>query len=361
MATKERKLFGELQDRVDAVAFTNGNEPNVDLSFFWVTGIPNGIFEGGVAIATSRKVEVISSELEELSSRSAGVRTTVYKTMKQREELVRKRFSGFDFIGVNSEELTHANFKFFRKCAGKARLVDVSERVGRARMIKSEDEIVRIKKACDITSIAARSIPDLVTAGMTETAAAAELNYMMMKLGASATAFTTNASFGSTTAEPHYTPAGRKLKKGQLALFDFGAQYMRYAADLTRTFVCSKPSARQTRMHEVVLESQLAAIDAIHGGAHGKDVDAAARDIVEKSEFRGKFIHGTGHGLGVSVHDPGGIRKSKDMILEPGMVMTVEPGVYLTGFGGVRIEDDILVTKDGCRVLTKAPKELITI
>jgi Xaa-Pro dipeptidase len=359
LATKERKLFAQLKDKVDAVAFTNGTEPNIDLSFFWVTGIPNGIFEGGVAIATPRTVEVISSELEELSARTSGVRTTVYRTMKQREELVRKRFSRFDRIGVNSEELTYANYKFFRKCAGKTKLIDVSESIEKARVIKSEDEISRIQKACDITSKTAKAIPEFISEGMTETAAAAELNYMMMKLGATTTAFTTNASFGPATAEPHYTPAGRRLGKGQLALFDFGAQYMRYAADLTRTFVCSKPNAKQIEMHRVVLEAQLAAIDAIHGGAHGKEVDAAARDIVERSTFKGKFIHGTGHGLGVSVHDPGGIRMSKDMILEPGMVMTVEPGVYISGFGGVRIEDDVLVTKEGCRVMTRAPKELI--
>ena len=361
MATKERKLFAELKGEVDAVAFTNGSEPNLDLSFFWITGIPNGIFEGGVAVATSRGVEVISSELEELSAKMSGVKTSVYKSMKHREEIVKKRFAAFDRIGVNSEELTYANFKFFRKCAGKAKLVDVSESVSDARMIKSDDEIARIQKACDITSKTAKAIPELVSEGMTETSAAAELNYMMMKLGATTTAFTTNASFGLTTAEPHYSPAARKLRKGQLALFDFGAQYMRYAADVTRTFVCSRPNSKQIEMHEVVLEAQLAAIDAIHGGAHGKAVDAAARDIVEKSAFKGRFIHGTGHGLGVSVHDPGGIRMSKDMILEPGMVMTVEPGVYISGFGGVRIEDDVLITKSGCKVMTRAPKELIRI
>lgn len=361
MATKEKKLFAELKGEVDAVAFANGTEPNIDLSFFWVTGIANGIFEGGVAVATPRRTEVVSSQLEELSARMSGVKTTVYKTGKEREELVKRRFSRFDRIGVNSEELTHSNFKFFRKCAGKARLVDVSEAVGKARMTKTLDEIARIQKACDITSRTAKAIPDLVSEGMTETAAAAELNHMMMKLGASTTAFTTNASFGPGTAEPHYTPAARRLRKGQLMLFDFGAQYMRYASDLTRTLVCGRPSTKHTEMHEVVLEAQIAAIDAIRGGAHGQKVDAAARDVIERSAFKGLFIHGTGHGLGVSVHDPGGIRQSKDMILEPGMVMTVEPGVYIKGFGGVRIEDDVLVTKGGCKVLTRAPKELIRV
>jgi len=361
MATNERKLFASLKDRVDAVALMNGSEPNIDLSFFWITGIPSGIFEGGVAIATPRRVEVVSSQLEELSARTSGVRTSAYATMKQREDIVRRKFRAFDRIGVNSEELTYANFKFLRKCTGKAKLVDVSDEIGKARMIKSDEELVRIQRACDITSKTARSIPDIISRGMTETAAAAELNYMMMKLGASTMAFTTNASFGATTAEPHYQPASRRLRTGQLALFDFGAQYMRYAADVSRTFICGSASGRQKRMHEIVLAAQLEAIDAIHGGAHGAQVDKAARDIVERSEFKGKFIHGTGHGLGVSVHDPGGIRSSKDMILEPGMVMTVEPGIYIGGFGGVRIEDDVLVTKDGCKVLTRAPKELVRI
>jgi len=361
MATKERKLFAELGKEVDAVAFTNGTEPNLDLSFFWVTAISNGIFEGGVAIATPRGLEVISSELEELSARTSGVKTTVYRTNKDREAIVRKRFSRFDRIGVNSVELTQANYKFFRRCAGRARLIDVSDAIGRARMTKDEDEIGRIKKACDITSRTARAIPELVSEGMAETEAAAELNYMMMRLGASTTAFETNASFGPATAEPHYSPASKKLRRGQLALFDFGAQFKRYASDLTRTFVCSRPNARQRQMHEVVLEAQQAAIDSVSGGAHGKRVDAAARNIVEKSPFKGKFIHHTGHGLGVSVHDPGGIRATKDLVLKPGMVMTIEPGVYIKGFGGVRIEDDVLVTKTGCKVLTKAPKELIQI
>jgi Xaa-Pro dipeptidase len=183
----------------------------------------------------------------------------------------------------------------------------------------------------------------------------------MMKLGAEAPSFPTNASWGSATAEPHYVPRSRKLKKGQLALFDFGASYRKYVSDITRTYVCGAPNSRQKRMYGIVLEAQLAAIDAVHDGASGKMVDAAARDIIDKSEFKGRFIHGTGHGLGISVHDPGGIGPNRDTILREGMVMTVEPGVYVQGFGGVRIEDDILVTKGGCRVLTKASKDFLRI
>ncbi len=357
MATRQRKIFAEVKDKADAVVLTNASEPNIDMSFFYATGIVNGIFEGCFAIVRPNGVEVLSSDLEALSARQAGVRTTAFRTGKERKELLRKRLRGFSKIGVNSSELTHANYKFIKKCAPKARLVDVSEAIGRARVIKDSDEISRLRKGCQIASKTADAIPDIVQEGMKETEAAAELNYMMMKLGASGPAFATNASFGSTTAEPHYVPAGRRLKRGQLALFDFGASFQRYASDITRTFSCGAPSARQKMMYETVLEAQLAAIDEVADGVHGKDVDGAARKVIDSSAFKGRFIHGTGHGLGLSVHDPGAISSARDMVLREGMVLTVEPGVYVKNFGGVRIEDDVLVTKSGCRILTSASKE----
>lgn len=361
MATRQRRIFAELGDDVDAVVLMNASEPNLDMSFFYATDIKNGLFEDCPAIVKRSGVEVISSQLEELSAREAGVRTTVFRTTKGRDELVKKRLRGLRRIGVNSRELAHSNYRYIKKCARGAKVVDVSEAIGRARLIKDEEEISRIRTACDITSKTAESIPRIIKPGMKETEAAAELNYMMMKLGAAGPAFETNASFGSTTAEPHYVPAGRRLRKGQFALFDFGAKYVRYAADLTRTFGCGPRSARQKRMYEVVLEAQLAAIDLVMDGAHGRDVDGAARSIIDASEFKGKFIHGTGHGIGLSVHDPGHISPRSDMLLKEGMVLTVEPGVYEKGFGGVRIEDDVLVTKKGCRVLTSAPKEFVSI
>jgi Xaa-Pro dipeptidase len=359
MATKEKRIFSELNDDVDAVVFINGTEPNLDQSFFYATGIINGLFEDCVAIVRSKEVEVLSSKLEELSARQAGARTAVYEDKKQRIDLTTKRLKGMKKIGINSNELTHSNFMFIKMCSKGARLVDVSKYVAKARMLKDPEEITRIRRACVIASRTADAIPDLVKKGMTETEAAAEINYMMMKLGASGPSFGTNASFGTTTAEPHYVPALRKLKAGQLALFDFGAAYKRYVSDITRTLVCSTPNARQLKMYDVVLRAQQAGIDAIHDGVHGREVDQAARKIIDGSAFKGRFIHSTGHGLGLSVHDPGAISSSRDMILKEGMILTVEPGVYVKGFGGVRIEDDVIVTKNGCRMLTTASREFV--
>lgn len=357
MATKERRIFASMESDVDAVVLMNGTEPNLDNSFFYATGIANGLFEGCVAIIQPKRTEVLSSELEELSSRSAGVRTTVFNSVEHRHDILTRKLKGMRRIGVNSHDVTHANYLKIKKAAGRAKLVDVSADIENARVVKQPDEISVIKKACAIASSVAEQIPELVSEGMAETEAAAELNYKMMRLGATGPAFVAGVAFGSKSAEPHYHPGPRKLKRGQFALFDFGASYKRYVSDITRTFTCGRANPRQREMYDVVLRAQLAAIDAIHDGVRGKDVDLAARRIIDGSRFKGRFIHSTGHGIGVSVHDPGSISPSRDMVLKEGMILTVEPGAYVNGFGGVRIEDDVLITRKGCQILTPCTKE----
>lgn len=343
---------------VDAVVLMNAVEPNLDCSFFYATGIPNGLFEGCLAIIRPSGLEVLTSELEALSAQEAGVKTRVFENGDERMKLMKRRLSRFKRIGINSRELTLANHRLIKRACGKARLVDVSEDLFGARMIKQPDEVRRISRACKIASEVGRSIPTFVSEGMLETEAAAEISYRMMRLGAAGPAFTTVAAFGAKSAEPHYTPSKRRLRKGNLALFDFGASFERYVSDITRTFVCGTPSRRQKEMHEVVLRAQEEALDLIGDGVHGEDVDDAARNVIDASKFKGCFVHSTGHGLGISVHDPGSISSARDMVLREGMVLTVEPGAYIAGFGGVRIEDDVLVTKNGCKPLTACPKGL---
>jgi Xaa-Pro dipeptidase len=355
--TKEKWIFSSMKKDLDAIVLMNGVDPNLDRSFFYATGIPNGLFEHCIAILTRTRAEVISSELEETSAREAGVKTSVFKDQKHFEELVKRGLGGFRKIGINPNELTHANYKLIKRLTPKAKLVDVSKGIEDARLIKQPDEIERIRKACQIASKAGEMIPQFVSVGMTENEAAAELNYKMMMLGATAPAFETDAAFGPSSAEPHYLPMARKLKRGQLALFDFGAVHRRYVSDVTRTFSCGPPSAKQKAMYETVLEAQLAALEAMKEGVNGKEVDGAARTVIEKSDFKGRFIHSTGHGIGVSVHDPGSLSPRKDLVLKEGMILTVEPGVYIRGWGGVRIEDDALVTKSGCKILTPCTKE----
>lgn len=361
MPSRERWIFSSMRKDVDAIVLMNAVEPNLDSSFFYATGISDGLFEGCAAIIRPRTLNVITSELEALTARAAGVKVNVFENDEERVRLLRKGVAGLKTIGINSRELTHSNYRLIRKNSGSAKLIDISQDLNRARMIKQPDELSRISKACKIASQAGQKIPGLLKEGMMETEMAAELNYAMMKLGASGPSFKPTVAFGTKSAEPHYTASSRRLRKKQFALFDFGAEYRRYVSDMTRTFVCGTPTKRHREMHQVVLEAQEAAIDAIRDGAHGKDVDMAARRLIDSSQFKGRFIHSTGHGLGVSVHDPGSISSARDMVLKEGMVLTVEPGVYVNNFGGVRIEDDIVVTKSGCRQLTSCPKELISV
>lgn len=337
----------------------NAVEPNLDSCFFYATGLTAGLFEGCIAILEPRRIEVITSELESLSASDAGIKISVFENGQDRAKIMKKKLSRYSKIGINARELTVSNHKLIKKLSGGARLIDVSKELSRARMIKQPDELTRIKKACQIASKTCDSIPDMVEEGMTETEASAELIYRMMKLGASSSAFDSTVAFGAKSAEPHYAPSPtRRLRKGNFALFDFGASYKRYVSDITRTFVCGPPSKRQKEIYDTVLEAQEAAIDAIEHGVSGAVVDDAARNIIDGSKFSGRFIHSTGHGLGISVHDPGSISSANDMTLMEGMVLTVEPGIYINKYGGVRIEDDVLVTKNGCRVLTSCSKDM---
>lgn len=359
MATREKWIFSSVKEDVDAIVLMNAVEPNLDSSFFYATGIPNGLFEGCLAIVEPRRIEVLTSELESLSASEAGVKTSVFENGDERRKLIKRKLSKHKRIGVNSKELTHSNFRLLKKICAGSKLIDVSEGLNEARMIKQPDELARIKKACSIGSRVCGAIPDMVKEGMTETEASAELSYSMMRLGAAGPAFESVVAFGPKSAEPHYSPSPkRRLRTGNLALFDFGAKYQRYVSDITRTFVCKSASKKKKEMHSTVLEAQEAAVDEIADGVSGSDVDEAARKVIDNTKFRGLFIHSTGHGLGISVHDPGSISSTQDMVLKEGMVLTVEPGVYIPKYGGVRIEDDILVTRNGCRVLTSCPKEL---
>ncbi|MCG7843991.1 MAG: aminopeptidase P family protein, partial [Methanomassiliicoccales archaeon] len=213
-------------------------------------------------------------------------------------------------------------------------------------------------RACRIASRVADEIPSILKAGMTEYEAAAEIDYRMMRTGASGMAFGTNASFGASSAEPHHGAENIVLKDGDTALFDFGCKVEGYCSDITRTFFVGGVKDWQKRMYQVVSEAQTAGLKVIKAGVNGKDVDAVVRAVIDASEFKGLMVHSTGHGLGLSVHDGGRMGPNYDFLLKEGMVVTVEPGVYIAGKGGVRIEDDVLITKDGYEMLTDASKEM---
>jgi len=265
-------------------------------------------------------------------------------------------------IGLNFDGIPYKGFQNLKKILPDTKFVDVSDNFTKTRLVKDKIEIKTIRKACKIADKVMEKIPDILYDGMYEFEFAAEINYLMQKNGAHKSAFDTISSFGKNTAEPHYTHGNTKLKKGDFVLCDFGACYKKYNSDITRTFVFGKASKKQKAMHNTVLNAQKIGFDKIKPGLKALEVHNAVSTYINNTEFKDRFIHSTGHPIGLSVHDGGaGFSPDCNIKLEENMIFTVEPGIYIPGFGGVRIEDDILIKKEGIEILTKTTRDLLEI
>ena len=227
------------------------------------------------------------------------------------------------------------------------------------RMVKDAVELAAIRQAVATNSNAYEAAITKAKIGMTELDLAAEIDYQQRRHGASGTAFDTIVAFGPRTALPHAHPGVAKLANHELILIDAGARQNGYTSDMTRMLCAGKPGTRLKNLYQAVLESQLAAIDAIRPGVPAHQVDQAARSVLEKHELDKQFVHSTGHGLGLEIHEAPSLRKKDKTRLAAGMVITIEPGAYVEGVGGVRIEDTVLVTPTGYEILTPTRKELI--
>lgn len=231
--------------------------------------------------------------------------------------------------------------------------------IARLRMVKSPDEIAKIRAASNLAEGVLFDLLNELGEGITEREVAARFEYEFKMAGASGPSFSPIVLFGSRSSLPHGVPTGRTLQRGDIVLLDFGCVRESYCSDLTRTYVYGTiPGAWFEEIYAVTLEAQLAGLAAIRPGASCRDVDAAARDIIRAAGFADYFGHGLGHGVGLEIHESPRLNIQSDAVLEAGMIVTCEPGIYLPGKGGVRIEDLIAVTEDGCDVLTRAPKEL---
>ena len=361
MRDRVRRIFRNLADGVDLIVFLNSVEPHIDMSFFYATGLTDGLFEGCAAWLTpDGGCHITTSALEEEAAKKSGLPIHVFQTRDQASARFRYHLKGHRKIGVNASELTHGAFERLRKLAPRsAKFVDVSDAVMRTRLVKDMQELENIQRACEIASSAFVETLPFIRTGVTEAEVASELVYRMQRNGATAPSFRTIVGSGPNGAEPHYTAGPRKIQRGDMIVIDFGAQYRMYCSDITRTVVVGKASAEQRRMHDTVSRAQAAALAKMRPGRRGKAVDAAARTLIDGTKYKGRFIHGLGHSIGLAVHDGGALNASSDLVLRPNMVFTDEPGVYVPGFGGVRIEDDVLITKGAPRFMSAAPRELI--
>lgn len=264
-------------------------------------------------------------------------------------------------IGYEDYFLSCRDLSRLREIFPDAEFAPIGTVIEDLRVYKDEDEMKKIIAAQRIAEGALAHLLTVLTPDMTEIEVAAELEYEMRKRGAQGTSFDTIAVSGSMSAVPHGVPQNRKLEKGFLTM-DFGALYDGYCSDMTRTIVIGKADAEMKKVYQTVLSAQQAAIEAAHLGMNCAELDKVARDLIDATEYAGKFGHGLGHGVGMFIHErPAVSRGGKDTVLQPGHVVTVEPGIYLEGKYGVRIEDMLICHADCVEDITLAPKELIEI
>lgn len=272
--------------------------------------------------------------------------------------LVRK---GHPRLGFQGRYLNVEAHQRLRQELGGTLLVPHDELVESLVTIKDSFEIGRIERAARIADAAFERIVRMIRPGLRELDVARELEYIMLRLGSEGTPFETICASGARSALPHGKASKKKLQSGDFVTLDYGAKVGGYCSDITRTFVLGKATSRQKRLYRIVQTAQARAVARVKPGGSTQAVDKAARQIISKAGFGSKFGHGTGHGIGLEVHQGPSLSQRTDGVLKVGMVVTVEPGIYLPGFGGVRIEDDVLVTRTGHRVLTSTPRNLIEI
>ncbi|GAB4328741.1 MAG: Xaa-Pro peptidase family protein [Candidatus Zixiibacteriota bacterium] len=242
-----------------------------------------------------------------------------------------------------------------------ALFVGLDELVAPLMALKDQTEIAAIEKAVRIADYGFSKILEHIRPGVREHDVAAELEYIMKREGSEGTPFDTICASGPRSALPHGRAAMRKIRKGDFVTLDFGAIYNGYVSDMTRTVIVGQPTSKQKRVYEVVRRAQDAAVRASRPGITGQKLDEVARKVIDRAGFGKQFGHGLGHGIGLEVHEGPGVNPRSKVTLRPGMVITIEPGVYIPNWGGVRIEDDVVITRSGHRVLTQSEKKLIVL
>jgi Xaa-Pro aminopeptidase len=268
---------------------------------------------------------------------------------------------GSGVVGFEAETMTVATWTVLTERLPGLTFQPLRQELEALRAVKDENEISNIRAAAAIASRALNAVLERIRPGMTEREIAADLDDAIRRGGAQEVSFTTIVASGENSARPHARPQNRTVRPGDLMTIDCGAVYDGYRSDETGTFMLGRPDARQKQVYQVVKQALDRAIEAIRAGVSCRSIDEAARSWIDSRGFGEFFTHGTGHGVGLDVHEYPRLAAQSEAILEAGMVVTVEPGIYLPGLWGVRIEDLVVVQKDGCEVLSKIPKTFKTI
>lgn len=313
----------------------------------------------GAIIITQRHAFFLTDSRYAVQSKYevSGLQIRIYK--KQVEEIVSlinklklKR------IGFEGTGLTYEMYRRLKSGLKKGKFFPVSEDIDKIRCRKDAGEIKILKKAIRLSSIGFKTAINCIVPGMAECNAAFEIETAMKKKGADGLAFDIIVASGKRAALPHGKASDKKIRKSEMVIVDLGAKYHGYNSDETCTFITSKPDKKQKEIYQIVKDAHDKAIEAVKPGVKASYIDSVARDFIKKAGYGKYFGHGTGHGVGLAVHEWPNISPYNNNVVEEGMIFTIEPGIYISGWGGARIEDMVLVTASGCDILTEMSKEL---
>lgn len=350
-----KKLSQMLPEDIDAALITS------DVNRRYYTGFVSSA--GALLVTRKEAVLLLDSRYVEAGTKAVTDAKVILMTdmAKQLNELFEE--FGVKTIGIESGYMTVESLFSLRKVLNVEILDDprLNSVILNQRKIKSEEEMKEIRAAQAITDKAFLHMLEIIKPGLCEKDLQLELDYFMLKNGATGLAFETILAAGANGSMPHAVPSMNVIKEGDFVTMDFGAAHNGYCSDMTRTVAVGKISEEQEKVYNLVLNAQLAAIDAVKAGIPCNSVDAVARDMIYGAGYEGKFGHGLGHSLGLEIHENPRFSPLCSELTEEGIVMSVEPGIYLDGKFGVRIEDIVMVTKDGCDVITKSEKKLITL
>ena len=271
---------------------------------------------------------------------------------------INKRIKGVSKAAIEKEHMNVERYEHLSKLFPQASFVSAEEKLRMLRMIKDAKELKIIEEACALADFAVEFGASEIKEGKTELEILNALEYALKQKGVTEMSFSTMVLAGANAASPHGNPGETKIQKGDLVLFDLGVVVDRYCSDITRTVAYGDINDKQKDIYDTVLKAQLAAIEASKPGVTAAEVDLTARRIITDAGYGDYFPHRLGHGLGISVHEYPSLTETNQLIIEEGMIYTIEPGIYVPNVAGVRIEDDVYITSDGAKVLTKFPKEL---
>lgn len=349
----ESKADGILEEKaLDALIISNGYNMRYLSGFSGATGYLYISSKQRVILTDFRYTIQAEAESEEFKVLEVDkvYEGAIYDLLKE---------DGAKTLGFESMNLLHYDYEKLKETLKGITMVPLKSEISNLRSVKEDWEIERLKTAESIGDKAFSKILELIKPGMTELSIAAHLEFIMKEFGAERLSFESIVASGVHSAMPHAVPTEKKIENGDFLTMDFGCVYKGYCSDMTRTIVVGKASEKQKKLYQVVLDAQNKALEFIKAGYKGKEIDKAARDLIYQAGYEGCFGHGLGHSVGLFIHEEPRLSMKEESVILANMVETIEPGIYIKDFGGVRIEDMVLVTEDGHVNFTKSEKRLI--